>query len=87
MTEALLPIFLSQNDQFECGRAHLLIAKCHVTASNNLPRSEKKAKCLKAVAHMKQAIACFTALDSHHRIKDVLYMMVRTSQVAFYKAN
>ncbi len=81
---------MSQNDVFQQSRAHLLLAKCIVASTNpnayypsgkfqyvKISEEEKRVQIGKAIRELKKAKEGFSSVQAHHRVKDVLYMMVR----------
>lgn len=78
MVRVMLPLILAHGDEFEIGRAHLLMAKCLVAAAAfaDTEESERRINFLAATKHLRKASLAFLAIQSHHRLKDTLYMMV-----------
>ena len=75
VAEKNLATVLSHGTLYECSRAYLLMAKCRV-ASSSANHEERRAGIYNAISYLKLAHQGFKTMQSHHRSKDVLYMMV-----------
>jgi hypothetical protein len=79
----VLPPLLAQGDAFECGRGHLLHAKCLVastssTGGNDAPvGSERRMAMLQAIGSLNRAGDCFHLVGDKQREGDVLYLKAR----------
>lgn len=84
--KGVCPLILSHNSTFEAARASLLMAKCLVALTSrsnaavagikSMDQEDKRAHFLLSISHLKTAMAGFKKIQSMHRVKDVLYMMV-----------
>ena len=78
---AILPAILGQHDRFDHGRARSLVAKCLVASAAKKATDARRADCMGAIQQLRKARDSFAAVQAFHRVKDVLYMMVRLVQL------
>ncbi len=64
------------------------MAKCLVAAENVQSDSceDKRMATLKALRHLARAKEAFQDVQAHHRVKDVLYMMVSLAEMLLLAA-